>query len=351
MLSKVILDYSPLIILFFLLFVSAKKGRVVAISPWLTLLFAVIIVLAIAGYPVEPNTDKDLYETRYYNTLWYGMDLEYKDVGWIAYDFVCAWLFGKHIYLFWFVTALLYVGSYCYFSISHFDNRRAFYFFLMTTGMLGFSVYGVHTIRQGLAIAFVIISLSKGINSFCRIILLVLAVSIHKSVFILCIAFVLARYLKNIKLFGALWCICLTISIFNIDFQSLFEDFGFVDNRISEYGSGEGPSNDYKVGFRWDFLLYSILPLFFSFYYIIKKKFKNDMYSFMLSAYLITNSIWILVIRMPYTDRVAYLSWFMIPFITISPLLELPQKFTHPQKRVLQIMLCFMGIHLLLLLR
>ena len=40
----------------------------------------------------------------------------------------------------------------------------------------------------------------------------------------------------------------------------------------------------------------------------------------MLSLYILVNAFWLLVIRIPYTDRFAYLSWFLIPFILIYPL-------------------------------
>lgn len=58
-----------------------------------------------------------------------------------------------------------------------------------------------------------------------------------------------------------------------------------------------------------------------------------------------------MVIRMAQTNRIAYLSWFLIPYLTISPIICYPQKFRHPQRLLFLIMGVFVGIGMLLSLR
>ena len=70
-----------------------------------------------------------------------------------------------------------------------------------------------------------------------------------------------------------------------------------------------------------------------------------------LKMYLYCNSVWLLVIRMAYTDRMAYFSWFLIPFICLYPVITYQKAFKHPQRVVLLFMAVFMSVRLLLSLR
>ena len=60
------------------------------------------------------------------------------------------------------------------------------------------------------------------------------------------------------------------------------------------------------------------------------------------------NDNWLLVIRIAFSDRVAYLSWFMIPFIVLYPVLNYPLRFKHPQTIVLYIMYTLIGVNIFL---
>lgn len=57
-------------------------------------------------------------------------------------------------------------------------------------------------------------------------------------------------------------------------------------------------------------------------YYIYRKKFNDRFYTLIYNSYLLTNIFWILVIRANFSDRFAYLSWFLIPFLLVYPLLK-----------------------------
>src|SRR5690606_36663737 len=81
-----------------------------------------------------------------------------------------------------------------------------------------------------------------------------------------------------------------------------------------------GDELQYKTGFRWDFVIYSILPILLARYYQ-KRGFQDRLYSQLVSMYTIANAFWILLIRMPLSDRLANLSWFLIPVLIMYPLL------------------------------
>jgi hypothetical protein len=96
------------------------------------------------------------------------------------------------------------------------------------------------------------------------------------------------------------------------------------DNRMSSYLSQDESSAlvRYKVGFRWDFVLYSLIPIAAGWYYIVKQKFDDHLYKSIYSAYILANSFWLLVIRAPFSDRFAYLSWFLMPLILAYPVIK-----------------------------
>ncbi|MBA4135207.1 MAG: hypothetical protein C0525_10825, partial [Flavobacterium sp.] len=76
------------------------------------------------------------------------------------------------------------------------------------------------------------------------------------------------------------------------------------------------------VGFRWDFLLYSISGVFTGLYFIFKKEFEDEFYKRLINLYLMTNAFWILVIRANFSNRFAYLSWFLLGVVIIYPFLK-----------------------------
>ena len=113
-------------------------------------------------------------------------------------------------------------------------------------------------------------------------------------------------------------------------FISLFTTLGFGDDRLASYLSGELSSD---TRFRWDFLFYSAFPVFAGWYFIIKKQFNDKYYYHILNTYLICNAFWILVIRANFSNRFAYLSWFLMAFVIIYPLLK--QQFFKNQQVII----------------
>ena len=69
------------------------------------------------------------------------------------------------------------------------------------------------------------------------------------------------------------------------------------------------------IGFRWDFLLYGSVPILEGIYFVFKRKYNNQFYCILLSTYILTNAFWVLINEVPFSDRFAYLSWFMMPLL------------------------------------
>lgn len=347
----IILVYAPLLYLLAYSLKSSSSRNLAKTSNSWTLLLLLAVMFAIAYYPEELSSDKFRYVRGYYAAINNGWE-EFRDYGWVIYNRLCGSLFGQNIDLFFILTAFIYTFSYYIWGRKIFTRKYVGYFVVMSIGCLGFSNYGTNVIRSGLAISILIIAANLKLKWSYKVILALIALSIHKSMIIPITAFLLANYIKNIWFAIGFWIVCLGLSVLNIDLSALFETVGFVDERISSYaGNMEEENDSYEQGFRVDFLIYSIVPLFIAFYYKIHKKISDIDYDKAIKIYLYCNAIWLLVIRMAYTDRMAYFSWFLIPFISLYPVIKYQSSFKKPQRVVLFCMFVFMFVPVLLSLR
>lgn len=87
-------------------------------------------------------------------------------------------------------------------------------------------------------------------------------------------------------------------------------------------GTEEHVRTDIFGGFRIDFIIYSAAPIIVGWIAFFKKKIISRKYRFLLNLYLLANSIWLLCMYAEFTNRIAYLSWFMLPIVLIYPFLN-----------------------------
>lgn len=153
-------------------------------------------------------------------------------------------------------------------------------------------------------------------------ILFVLAVMFHKTLLLPVFAYAITYFYNNPKFYLMCWLSAIPLSIALGSFwESLFASIGFADDRLSGYlvsDDIEQASNS----FRFDFLFYSAFPVFAGWYFIFKKQFNDKIYFQLFNTYLITNGFWILVIRANFSNRFAYLSWFLMSLIIVYPFLK-----------------------------
>lgn len=346
-----ILLFIPIPYLIAYTFKQSHKCRIPGASQEWTLLLVLVVILCIAFFPEELSTDKFRYVRGYYWAL-NGSWVEFRDYGWVLYNHYCGIVFGTNIDCFFALTAILYVGSYYIWARNTFPKRYIAYFLVMSIGCLGFSNYGTNVIRAGLALSILIVAANIRIKWYYKLLLIVVSLSFHKSMIIPVVAFLGAKSIKSEKAAGLIWLGCLLVSAMNVGLGPLFETVGFVDERVENYYSSIGEEEGgYNKGFRVDFLFYSMIPIVIAIYYLFYKKIKDAKYIFVFKMYLYSNAIWLLVIRMAYTDRIAYFSWFLIPFLCLYPAILYQKSFKSPRWIVLTFMSIFMFTNILLSLR
>jgi hypothetical protein len=155
---------------------------------------------------------------------------------------------------------------------------------------------------------------------------MVIALGIHRSSLlpITCFFIAIFQTTTRISLIFWLFSIFFSLAFGNVIgdfFQSLnlFEDkSNYFQDAVNTEVSGEFS----RTGFRWDFLLYSAMPVIMIYYSTIKRNFEDKTYTLLSNIYLTSNAFWIMVIRASFSNRFAYLSWFLYPLIISYPLLK-----------------------------
>ena len=246
-------------------------------------------------------------------------------IGDIYFNYFMKWCSSvMSIDAFFFLCALLYVIP-LYYATKTLFKQYWFYSFLMLVISLSFWSYGTNGIRNGIATSLFLLAITRK-NKYFLILFIIIAGMCHKSLYIPIIAFLITNYYKNIKNILIFWVICIPLSLALGSFwENFFLKFGFGDEeRLSGYLSGNQDTLDIavKTGFRWDFLLYGFIAVFAGWYFIFKKKFNDPIYNRIYSTFLIVNAFWILVIRANFSNRFAYLSWFMMGIVIIYPFLK-----------------------------
>jgi len=250
--------------------------------------------------------------------------------------------------MYFLLLAFLYVYP-LYVASKKFFKEYWYYGFLMLVLSFTFWASGTNGMRNGLAASFFVLGLSAK-NKLFRYVWFVTAVLLHKSLIIPTVAYFLTLKYTNTKTYMRIWFLAIPLSlIVGGFFESFLLGIGFgEEDRLQGYLTelDEAYENS-KAGFRWDFLLYSATGVYAGWYYIFKKKFEDPVYVQMVNIYLIVNAFWILIIRANFSNRFAYLSWFMLAIIIIYPLLKV--QFSNTQHRLIGkiIVLYFLFTYLL----
>ncbi|QIC74737.1 EpsG family protein [Acinetobacter indicus] len=222
--------------------------------------------------------------------------------------------------IFFFITAFLYILPMYWVSKYNFKKLWFFGFFLFISAF-SFFAYGTNGIRNGLATSVFLLVFSTN-KKFFQSLWLLIAYLIHGSMLIPIVAFILSSFYRNTNRLIALWLACIPISLlFGSSIQTLFASVS-GDDRTSYLIANVNDENAYISGFRWDFIAYSASAIIIGWY--TKKRFNliDRRYDLIFGTYLIANSIWILVINASFSNRFAYLSWFLMPLVVIYPSLK-----------------------------
>lgn len=193
--------------------------------------------------------------------------------------------------------------------------------FICYCGAFSTFSYCVNGYKAGSAAAIFLVALAYRDNLKISVPMALLSWGFHHSMQLPLAVFLITHFYNRPKFFYYLWYVCAIISLLHISlFQTLFA--GYSDERGASYLSIDRRGEDWGgggTGFRFDFWLYSSVPVIVGWRAINKFKIQDVFYNRILCMYLVTNSVWLLCIYAPYNNRIAYLSWFMYPIVLLYP--------------------------------
>lgn len=224
--------------------------------------------------------------------------------------------------------------------------------FLFFVGAFSFFSYGTNGIRNGLATSIVILAFSylmadKPWEKIVGLFWCWIAISIHRSAILPCACIIFSLFVRNPKISLGIWItsIFLYLAAGNA-IGNMFASLGF-DDRMSNYMEGVNNNSQYELsGFRIDFLIYSAMPIWLGYEVHIKKKIQSKFFPILFNTYVLANAFWVMVMGVSYSNRFAYLSWFLYPVVLAYPCLKLNVWGERQGKIAASIMLAQVGFTL-----
>ena len=298
------------------------------------LFLCIVLILFLGLRPVSHHFVDTVNYARTYANLQYGL-IEYDPD---ASDWLFYWIMNKaskvmSINAFFLIIEIGYIGCTLW-ACKRLMRNNVLIALLINLAAFSFYAYGINGIRNGLACSIMLVAFSYIVGSkndkIIAAILSFCAYNIHNAMalpilMMVVSTFVLPKFKNSFKLTVAFWILSIFLSLFVGDsHETIFANLGF-DDRLNTYiSSNEDDEKFSSVGFRWDFLLYGMMPIILGWHVVVKKRVSDKTYLMLLNTYVLCNAFWVILIRASYSNRFAYLSWFIYPMLLAYPLLKLP---------------------------
>lgn len=240
----------------------------------------------------------------------------------IIYDNFQAFWCSKKLPLGWY----FFIFSVIYFSCIFIATRKLFRLntllvFLIYLGAFSTFSFGTNGVKAGAAASLFLVAVAYRKKIYISIPFLLLSLGFHHSMTLPIGAYIIAYLFKDRRCYLAFWIICLILAAFHVTyFQELLA--GYTDERGASYLEIVDPEKKEitgATGFRLDFILYSAVPIFLGYYLSVKKELESKTFDFLWCLYVLGNGVWLLCTYASFTNRIAYLSWCIYPFVLAYP--------------------------------
>ena len=236
----------------------------------------------------------------------------------ILLQFFASYSLG--ISLFFSIIAFIYFAA-VYIALRKLFPKYDLLAFCIFLGAFSTYAYSVNGIRAGAAASIFFCAIAYREKTWLCALLLFVAWGFHHSMHVCIVAFLCVRYYNKPKAYLYFWLFALVISVFQVHgVQELLGNL--TDERGAQYlVDSEGIART-AGRVRYDFILYSCVPIVVGFYFRWKFKLNDTLYDFLLGLYTLLNSLWLFCIRVWFSNRIAYLSWQLYPLLLAYILLS-----------------------------
>lgn len=252
-------------------------------------------------------------------------------------------------------TSFFVLCAVIYFICTYIGIRRLFphhvlIAYLVFLGAFSTFSYSVNGIKAGCAAAIFIMALGYLEKRWIFVSLVLISWGFHHSMELCVGSIMLALGFKNPKWFYYGYAFCVLMSILHVTaFQTMFA--GYTTEHAGDYLMKDARMREYehRSGFRPDFLLYSIMPVWIGYRLEMQKKLQlSKMYHTLIHFYITANGLWCLCMYAPFTNRIAYLSWLVYPIVIIYPFLDDKNPDPERYKKFNIVVMCHIGFTMLM---
>lgn len=298
------------------------------VSIWLPLIMCIAFVLWIGGRPISGAAFGD---TANYALEYKAMEGAYVTVNWHS-EWIWSFLmvlcgkFGLSVSTFFTIVAAGYFLT-ALWAVKRFLPKNPMVGMIFVLTSLMFFPFATNGLRNGLACHVMLLAMSYFFDDkyikgalWCLV-----AFGLHRSVMLPIASMIAGRYvIKDMRYAILFWVFSIALSLVaGGSISGMFAAIGF-DDRMSAYLTNQYQDQFSNTGFRWDFLIYSSFPILMGWYVCVKRAIRDDWYRTLCVSYCLCNAFWVMVIRAAFSNRFAYLSWFMYPMVIAYPLVNLP---------------------------
>lgn len=323
---QIFYTFTVIIVLLYNLYVFCSPLRI-RLNPQINYIFVIIISLfaiMIIGYrewwAEDFFGDSIRYGYAYLQVSTTEIDQNH-DLGYSILMFICRNL-NLSVNSFFIVCASLYIVP-LLLSVKKLDECNSLVFFIAIITSMSFFPYGVNGIRNGIATSLLLWAYSYNKLTVKTLLIFIIALSFHISTILSLLFWFLSIRFSSERKILMIWFLAIPFSfVLSGSVASLGDIFGGIfKNRVEGYLSNNASLDDFStIGFRYDFLVYSFIPIFLN-SFLFKNVHQTKTYKRIYYTYILTNAFWILINQVPFSNRFAYLSWFLMPIVFIYPLL------------------------------
>jgi hypothetical protein len=235
---------------------------------------------------------------------------------------VCAEIMDVHLWL------MLMMCCYIipmYKGCKQIDKKHGALLMLFCIGAFEFYHFAVNGVRNGIACSIVILAVAALCKKKMALaaIMCFLATGFHKSAALPAATLFFTYFVRNPKYMFIAWIGAIGVSLaFGSQIDAVLSAMSYDERLASNLQNDDADGQILEHRFRWDFLLYSSMPIVLAAYTIFKRKIYDKTYLLLLGTYMYANSFWVLAIRAMFSNRIAYLSWFIYPVVLAYPLMN-----------------------------
>ena len=322
---NIILVYSLLItiITFISLLDRHNRSDLFFIKSFVTISIAIFITYYFGSRDPWIGVDTQVYIRSFYNK---DFDiLTEKDILFgLLRTFFSAY---SNVTTFLIFCSFVYIGFALYAFYRIFDKQYCYAFLLFLISP-AFIMLGINVIRSGMAASIFLLAISMRKQKYVMF-WMFMSVLMHISMLIPVLLFCFFYFMRGkwcliLKCCYLFWIGAIVLAVLNINilpFASSFVLKLFQDRATMFLTIGKMEVAVFSLA-----NFFYILPILLSLYYVFYKKNVDIRYIVLLEIYIVTNAIFFLFLRIPFSERLGYLSSFMFPILCFYPYLLFDMK-------------------------